>query len=94
VTEGFREQRDAVFDDAFVAAAPVREPSAEARALLRHRLPDQRTGDETFEALSVTLPPRWTVRPSHRLAALRPIPTALVAVSVLAAVAIVVMLLR
>ncbi|HEV2345175.1 MAG TPA: hypothetical protein VGS97_13845 [Actinocrinis sp.] len=82
----------AVFDESFVAAALVHEPSAEVRALHRHRLPDQRT-DEPFEPLS-GLPLQWSVRPSHQFAALRLWPAILVTACVLAAATALVILLR
>ncbi len=86
----------AVFDDSFIAAALIREPSAEARALhalqLR-RLPDQRTGDEIFQP-SPTLPPRWSVRPSHQFAALRPLPVVLTVTCILVAATALLILLR
>jgi hypothetical protein len=84
----------AVFDESFVAAAPVHEPSAEARALHRHWLPDQRT-DELVGPLPQPGPPlQWSVRPSHQLAALRLLPTILAAVCVMAATTALVILLR
>lgn len=82
----------AVFDESFVAAALVHEPSAEARALHRHRLPDQRT-DEPFQLLFGP-PPQWSVRPSRQFAALRLWPTVLVTVCLLAATTALVILLR
>lgn len=85
----------AVFDESFIAAAPIRELSADARArqLQLHRLPDQRTGDEVFQPLPVPQP-RWSVRPSHHFAALRPLPVALVGLCVLAAATVLITLLR
>ena len=59
-----------VLDESFIAAAPVREPSAHARALLARRLLD-------LPDSQLRLPrggpdqPRWSVRPSHHLAAIR-----------------------
>jgi hypothetical protein len=79
----------AVFDESFVAAAPVREPSAEARALQRHLLPDQRTGEEPLP----TVLPRWSVRPSHHLSAVRPLPAIAALVCILTVTALLVILL-
>lgn len=78
---------DAVFDESFVAAAVVREPSAEDRALRRRTLPDQRTGEEPL------LLPRWSVRPSHHLSAVRPLPAVVAVVCLLAVVAVLVVVL-
>ncbi|MBS2963916.1 hypothetical protein KGA66_12735 [Actinocrinis puniceicyclus] len=74
-----------VFDESFVAAARVREPSAEDRALLARQIRAARLAE---------LPSRrWGVRPSHHLAALR-LPAVAAAVSALAAVALLLALLR
>lgn len=81
----------AVFDESFVAAAQVREPSAADRALHRHLLPDQRTGEAP---LPLTTLPRWSVRPSHRFDALRPLPVMVAVACVLAVTALAVILLR
>ena len=81
---------DAVFDDSFVAAAAVREPSAEDRALQRQLLPDQRTTEP-----SLPLPAaRWSVRPSHHFTAIRPLPVAAAVLCVFAVVTLLVILLR
>lgn len=88
------ESNDPVFDESFVAAAPAREPSAKDRAvkrhLQRHPVPDQRTDEIPV------LPPvaRWTIRPSHRFAALRLLPVAAAVACVIAVTALIVMLLR
>lgn len=78
-----------VFDESFVAAAPVRELSAADRALQRHLLPDQRTGEAPLPAT----PPRWSVRPSHRFTAIRPLPFVAAAVCILAVAAFLVVLI-
>ena len=81
----------AVFDESFVAAAPVREPSAADRALHRHLLPDQRTGEAPLPLMT---PPRWSVRPSHRFNALRPLPVVAALACILTVIALSIILLR
>lgn len=82
-----------VFDESFVAAAPVREPSAQARAALARRRaassPDPTSEFSFFEPVRR----RWTVRPSHHLSAVR-LPAVAAAVCTLAAVALLLILLR
>ena len=82
-----------VFNESFIAAAPVREPSAQERAALAR----QRTGPSADP--SPTLPAleplrrRWTVRPSHHLSAVR-LPAVAAAVCALAAASLLLILLR
>jgi hypothetical protein len=85
------DEDNAVLDESFVAAAPVREPSAADRALHRHLLPDQRTGEAP---LPLPTPPRWSVRPSHRFDALRPLPVVAALACTLTVIAVSIILLR
>jgi len=80
------------FDESFVAAAPVREPSARARALSARRaaqLPDDRLAFRPADQPAA----RWAVRPSHHLAALR-LPAVAGGLSVIAISALLFILLR
>jgi hypothetical protein len=82
------------FDESFVAAAPVREPSAQARALSARRLlelpdSDPRRGPQPAQYAET----RWSVRPSHHLAAIRPAAAA-IAVGLAAIAALLFILLR
>jgi hypothetical protein len=81
-----------VFDESFVAAAPAREPSAQARALLAGRSTQLRQDGELRPARE----PRglWLVRPSHHLAAVRLLPAVACTVGVLAIAALLFILLR
>jgi hypothetical protein len=88
-----------VFDESFVAAAVIHEPSADARSWLAQtqesgsgaeaQLPQQRS-----QTRPVQLPlPHWTVRPAHHLSALRM--SAVTAIAcVMAVTALIFMLLR
>lgn len=84
---------DPVFDESFVAAALVREPSAADRVrmrdLQRHLLPDQRADEAPLPVAAA----RWTVRPSHHLAAVRPLPAVAALVCMLAATALLIAVL-
>ena len=73
-----------VLDESFIAAAPVREPSARARALLARRLLDLPDSQLQLPRGEPS-PPRWAVRPSQHLAAMRL--SAVTAIACVAAVA-------
>ena len=60
-----------VFDESFVAAAVIHEPSAQARALLAQPLPKTQQPVPQPAYMYMPLPHCWSVRPSHHLAALR-----------------------
>lgn len=66
-----------VFDESFIAAAPVRELSAQARAaqaraaLARRRRAQQSVGPSATLRSPDETPRRWAVRPSHHLSAVR-----------------------
>jgi hypothetical protein len=82
-----------VFDESFVAAASVREPSAQARALLARRRAEL-SADPSSTPRSFAQPERrWAVRPAHHLSALR-LPAVAVTVCALAATALLLILLR
>lgn len=68
----FRDDPSLVFDESFVAAAPAREPSAQARALLARRSMQLRQDGAPHPARETL--GRWSVRPSHHLAAVRLLP--------------------
>ena len=82
-----------VFDESFVNAAPVHEPSAQARALLARRRAEL-SADRSSTRRSFDQPgPRWAVRPAHHLSAIR-LPAVAVTTCVLAATAVLLILLR
>jgi len=65
-----------VFDESFVAAASIREPSAEARALLARAQAEWESGEQEQQRRLPRRPvqvplPHWSVRPAHHLSALR-----------------------
>ncbi len=74
-------------DESFVAAAPVREPSAQARVLLARRLLEFPDSDlRRAQQRAPYAATRWSVRPSHHLAAIRPAAVAItVGLAVIAA---------
>lgn len=80
-----------VFDEAFVAAATVREPSARARAAVAASEPDEPTrGQPWIERHPLS---HWSVRPSHHFAAVR-LPAVAAIAGVMSGIAVLVMLLR
>ncbi|HXR73301.1 hypothetical protein [Actinocrinis sp.] len=82
-----------VFDESFVAAAPVHEPSAQARAVLARRRAEL-FADPSATRRSLDQPERrWAVRPAHHLSAVR-LPAVAVTTCVLATVAVLLILLR
>ncbi|MGH3416054.1 MAG: hypothetical protein ACRDVE_12645 [Actinocrinis sp.] len=72
------------FDESFVAAASVREPSAQARALLARRPLDTRLPAKPLPSFEERPATRWSVRPSHRLAAVRVLPATACALCLIA----------
>jgi hypothetical protein len=82
------------FDDAFVAAASVREPSAQARALLARRPVDTRPPMKPLPGEDERPMTRWSVRPSHRLAAVRVLPATACALCLIAVAAFLFVMLR
>jgi hypothetical protein len=81
-----------VLDESFIAAAPAREPSARARAQLAGRSMQLRQDGEPRPARETL--GRWSVRPSHHLAAVRLLPAVAFTVGVLAFAAVLFILLR
>lgn len=83
-----------VFDESFIAAAPVREPSAQARAILARRTAELAADPNGGLRLLEQPLRRWVVRPAHHLSAVR-LPAALAAaVCALAGAALLLILLR
>jgi hypothetical protein len=82
-----------LFDESFVAAATVHEPSAQARAVLARRRAD--TSAQPFSALRLRDQPprRWAVRPAHHFSALR-LPAVAAAACALAGAALLLFLLH
>ena len=82
-----------VFDESFVAAAPVRELSAQARVELARQRTELSTDPSSQLSTLDSLRRRWTVRPSHHLSALR-LPAVAAAACTLVGAALLLMLLR
>jgi hypothetical protein len=82
-----------VFDESFVAAAPVREPSAQARALLARSRAELSADPSSARRFSDQPERRWAVRPAHHLSAVR-LPAVAITVCMLAAAAVLLILLR
>lgn len=65
-----------VFDESFIAAAPVRELSAQARAAQARAVSGRRRAGPSADATAPLRPldqplRRWVVRPAHHVSALR-----------------------
>ncbi len=88
----FCDDSQLVFDESFIAAAPAREPSAEARALMANRSLQLRRDGEPRPAREHL--GRWSVRPSHHLAAIRLLPAVACVAGLLGAAALLFLLLR
>jgi hypothetical protein len=90
--DALHEDASLVLDESFVAAAPAREPSAQARAQLASRSLQLRQDGEPRPARETL--GRWSVRPSHHLAAVRLLPAVALTVSVLAFATVLFILVR
>ena len=90
--DAFDDDASLVLDESFVAAAPAREPSAQARAQLASRSLQLRQDGEPRPARETL--GRWSVRPSHHLAAVRLLPAVALTVSALVFAAVLFILVR
>jgi hypothetical protein len=79
-----------LLDEDFIAGASVREPSAQARALIARRTVQLR---QDGRLRSDDEPPRWSVRPSHHLAAVRLLPAAACVAVILAAATLLIIII-